>query len=308
MLGAETAESRAHPDQTRDVWEISVWDPFPICLRLFCYFSPGHVLIYWMFLPVSPVDPRPSTTILTSVFVALLLSVQLSAIMTNFSQQAKDSALIQKEVLHEYDTKYVHPRTQPLYRDVGTQYNMEARSSTARDEKYNYTETHTPVFVINRGFKTNPNPAYTKHVDPDSKAERPAPGRRLSSTSNFEPLLRSPQFQTPAHLRDSSSPVRPSTAIRQPQFRASMGPGGGDGGSLGVYAHAHSPLRKSQSTNFDSRASGYSNEPSAARERGSLSPEKRLPRSSMPAGGLRTVDAARRYGHLGSGRRDSGRF
>lgn len=308
VLGAETADSRAHPDQTRDVWELGVWDPFPVCLRLFCYFSPGHVLVYWLFLPVSPVDPRPSTTIATTILVALLLSVQLSAIQSNFSRQAKDSALIQKEVLHEYDTKYVHPRTQPLYRSVGTQYSMEARSSSARDDKYNFAETHTPMFIINRGFQTNPNPAYSKHVDPDSQARRPTQTRRLSSSSILEPQLRTAQFQTPAHLRDSSSPLRPNTAIRQPQFRGSVGPGGGDGGSLGVFTHAQSPLRKTQSTNFDARATGYNNEPSIARERSSMSPEKRLPRSSMPAGGMRTIDAARRYGHLGSGRRESGRF
>lgn len=309
VLGAETADSRAHPDQSRDVWELGVWDPLPICLRLFCYFSPGHVLVYWLFLPVSPVDPRPSTTIATSVFVAFLLTVQLSAIQSNFSRQTKDSALIQKEVLHEYDTKYVHPRTQPLYRDVGTQYSMEARSSATRDEKYNRTETFTPMFMINRGFRTNPNPAYSKHVDPESQARRPDVSRKLSSTLNLEPQLRTPQFQTPAHLRDSSSPLRPKTAVwQQPQFRSSLGPGGGDGGSLGVFTHAQSPLRKSQSSNFDARTSGYTTESLAARERSSMSPEKRLPRSSMPVGGIKTVDAARRYGHLGSGRRESGRF
>src|SRR5271156_940038 len=85
IIGSEDARSRAHPDPSRDVWELAVWDPVPICLRLFCYFSPGHTLIYWLFLPTLPSDPRPSTTILTAIVVAILLSLQLSLLRSNFS-------------------------------------------------------------------------------------------------------------------------------------------------------------------------------------------------------------------------------
>ncbi|KAL9106275.1 MAG: hypothetical protein Q9227_008674 [Pyrenula ochraceoflavens] len=307
ILGAETAESRAHPDQTQDVWEVAVWDPLPICLRLFCYFSPGHVMIYWLSLPTSPNDPRPSTTIATAVVAGILLSVQLSALHVHFSQQSKDTALIHKEVMNEYDTKYVHPRTQHLYRDVGTQFSTEAQHSVTRDEKYNKVDTFSPMFIINRGFQANPNPAYTKHTTRDPQAQQQALSRRLSATPNLQPSAQDQSFQTPQHLRDFSSPMRPNTAIRQPQFRSSVGPGAGDGGSLGVYTHAQSPLRKTQSTNFEPRSSGYTNESVAARERASMSPDKRLPRSSLP-GGLSNIDAARRRGLMGIERRESGRF
>ena len=53
IMPTETAESRAHADKKNDVWELSVWDPLPVCLRLFCLFSPGHVLVYMLFLPVA---------------------------------------------------------------------------------------------------------------------------------------------------------------------------------------------------------------------------------------------------------------
>jgi hypothetical protein len=309
ILGAGDAYSRAHPDPTRDVWEVAVWDPLPVCLRLFCYFSPGHVLVYWLFLPTSPADPKPSTTIVTSMVVALLLSVQLSLLQSNFSQQEKDSALISREVLHEYDTKFVHPRTQTLYRDVGTQFTEQASYSSARDSRYNVVETYTPMVIINRGFRPNPNPNYSDHTDPDGVGYRQSTTRTQAATPSF--TSRAPVLRTPAHSLDSSSPLRPSTAIRQPNFRPSAGTGAGDGGSLGVYSHAASPLRKSASTSFDARGS-YSND--YARERASLSPEKRPQspnkRMSVPAAGINTLTANQRWGHLkpGAGRRESGRF
>lgn len=309
ILGAGDAQSRAHPDPTRDVWEVTVWDPLPVSLRLFCYFSPGHVLVYWLFLPTSPADPRPSTTLLTSMAVALLLSVQLSLLQSNFSQQERDSALISREVLHEYDTKFVHPRTQTLYRDVGTQFTEQASYSSARDSRYNVVETYTPMVIINRGFKPNPNPNYSDHTDPDGVGYRRSTARTQALTPSF--ISKGPVLRTPAHHQESSSPLRPSTAIRQPNFRPGAGPGMGDGGSLGVYSHAASPLRKSASTNFDARGS-YSN--NYAKERTSLSPEKgpQSPnkRMSVPATEANTLAANQSWGHLklGAGRRESGRF
>ena len=283
-----------------------MWDPLPICLRLFCYFSPGHVLIYWLFLPAAIADPRPSMTMVTAILVALLLSVQLSTLQSNFSQQAKDSALISKEVLHEYDTKFVHPRTQPLYRDVGTQFNELASHNATRDEKYNFVETYVPAVVINRGFKTNPNPNYSKYTDPDGVASRASNCQGLLSTPSTIPAAQ--PVRTPAHLRDSSSPIRPSTAIRQPQFRPT--PEAGQGGSLGVYSHADSPLKRNAFSSSEVRGN-HSND--YIRDRSSLSPEKRPPspskRMSVPASGIKTLAATKRWGHLQSNaRRESGKF
>jgi len=243
ILGDTSAESRAHPDPTRDVWEIAVWDPIPICLRLFCFFSPGHVLVYWLFLPTLSSDPRPSMTVFTTIFLELLLSSQLALVQSAFSQQQKDTAIIQKEVMSEYDIKYVHPRLNPLVRDVGTQYsgpNYEVRNKEEGD-----VETFTPTVILKRGFRTNPNPNYAKHVDPENtegisrQTLSPAPAYTPSAYNSREP--------TPF------SGVTPRPPIRQPQFRQSIGgvistgTGTGDGGNLGVYSHANSPLKKATS-------------------------------------------------------------
>lgn len=298
IIGTDSAESRAYSDATRDVWEVAAWDPLPISLRLFCYFSPGHVFIYWLSLPTIPADPKPSVKVVTAMCLALLCSVQLSFLQSQFSQQAKDSAYISKEVLHEYDTKYVLPRTQHLYRDVATQFSEQASHTPARDKRYNNVETYTPMVVINRGFKTNPNPNYSNHTDRD-RISRDNMHHRPPTTT----------FATPLQYQHSSSPARPLTAIRQPDFRPT--PQRGDGGSLGVYSHAASPLRKSASTNFDPQ-NAYADQ--VARNRSSMSPEKRASspdkRKSIPPGGMNGLLASQKWGHLksDSSRRESGRF
>ncbi|KAL9636585.1 MAG: hypothetical protein Q9204_002203 [Flavoplaca sp. TL-2023a] len=238
MLGADNADSRSHPNATRDVWELAVWDPTPLSLRLFCMFSPGHVLVYWLFLPTAITDPRPSTTVVTTVALILLLSTQLTLLQSSFSQQSKDSTLVHKEVLNEYDTKFVHPRTRPLTRDVGTQYSS---SGTSKSPGSASVDTYAPSIIVNRGFQTRPNPNYIKHVDPD--AQRVTPTRHY--VNGFATII-----PGSAASRDVSSPLRPTTAIRQPQFKPSGDLRAGDGGNLGVYSHAHSPLRKAASTEF----------------------------------------------------------
>jgi hypothetical protein len=222
------------PDPIREVWELAVWDPIPVCLRLFCLFSPGHVLVYWLFLPVSPSDQRPSTTVVTTIILAALLSAQLLFLQSNHAQQTKDMAIIHKEVLNEYDTKYVHPRLNPPVRDVGTQYTEPGDGIDTRDQSE--VVTYTPTTILRRGFRTNPNPNYTKLL--------PQPTILTPNTA----------FETPArYTRRDSTPLRTSdAAIRQPQFRQSTSNksnsvGMGDGGSLGVYSHANSPLKKATS-------------------------------------------------------------
>ncbi|KAF9893820.1 hypothetical protein FE257_009990 [Aspergillus nanangensis] len=272
-----SARSRSHPDAQRDVWELAVWDPLPICVRLFCLFSPAHVLLYWIFLPTQLSDPRPSVTIVTTILLTGLLSVQMTFLSSYFTQQVKDSALVHKEVLKEYDTKFVHPRTRPLMRDVGTQFSDEDPAQPGSDTKYNKVDTFTPTFVIHRGFQTSPNPNYVSHVDPEGLSPRRQTYAATPTASKDQAL------HTPSHLRDASPLVRnPISSIRQPQFRATP-TGTGDGGSLGVYSHANSPLRKSASTNFERRL--QSNGDFFYKERGTGSvkrPSSPLKKSNVP--------------------------
>ncbi|KAI9720238.1 MAG: hypothetical protein M1812_003056 [Candelaria pacifica] len=310
MIDSTSAEARSHPDPTRDVWELAVWDPTRLSLRLFCLFSPGHVLVYWLFLPTSSQDPRPSTTVVTAMILGAILSAQMMFLQSSFSQQTKDTAVIHKEVLHEYDTKYVHPRLNPQVRDVGTQYSDSSTTTNGWSSDYenedNTVETYTPTTIINRGFVANPNPNYNKHTDPYGYGQHPTTRGVSTGTSA--------SFQTPTYTRDVT-PGRPRTAIRQPQFRSGTG---GDGGSLGVYTHAQSPLRKAASTNFlgpsAERSVGLSRSHSGyhdGRER-SKSPTKRegspLKRSSVPGGHDTITNGSQFTNFGGTARRETGRF
>lgn len=267
VLRPETAEQRAHPDKTRDVWEVKVWDPYPATLRMFCLFSPGHVLIHMLFLPLPTLDPRPSVTVFKCVLLQVILSAQLLLMHSRFSQQSKDTAIIQKEVMHEYDVKYVHPRLQPVVREVATQVSIN-------DGKVDQEEVTvgTPATVIQRSFQTHPNPNYTRYVKPDSG--QLAPTRGSMSPSPFTPSAKPrasvpPSFaaqvqqQRQSALRQSlpptmsagagGAPSTPSVVSKTSSIGTSTGanfnlpPNSGYGGSLGVYSHANSPLKKATS-------------------------------------------------------------
>lgn len=250
ILGDTSAESRAHLDPTRDVWELAVWDPIPICLQLFCFFSPGHVLVYWLFLPTLASDLRPSVTVFTTIILEILLSSQLFLLQSAFSQQEKDSAIIHKEVMSEYDIKYVHPRLNPLLRDVGTQFT--GIDSEANPE-ISQVDTYTPTVILKRGFRTNPNPNYAKYLDPENTGS--VPQRSFSPTPSFTPAAYNSREPTPF------TGATPRPPLRQPQFRQSLsgavssGTSTGDGGSLGIYSHANSPLKKATSM-YDIQGNG----------------------------------------------------
>lgn len=252
VISSESAESRAHPDSTRDVWEIAMWDPLPISLRLFCLFSPGHIFVYMMFLPLAPLDARPSVTVFKCLVLQVLLSAQLMLFQSRFSQQNKDSSVIQKEVMHEYDTKLVHPLMYPTVRDAGTQL---SRDDFGNDT--DFVEVGTPTVQLRRGFKTRPNPNYTKHIDPDSTGSRhmsntASPGLFTPpvaprQASQFSGDLRGRTFSAKPVRRSNPGPTPLREGINQPVTYTSTGTGGGGGGYLGVMNHPNSPLKKAPS-------------------------------------------------------------
>ncbi|KAG0637356.1 hypothetical protein HOY80DRAFT_278128 [Tuber brumale] len=220
-----TPESRSHPDETRDVWEVSVWDPTPLSLRLFAIFSPVHVLIYFLALPMTsnttfsssgfvrfPAPPATNTvgTILMMLATQFILSIQLIYTQMSFTQQAKDTTLIHKEVLHEYDQKFVHPRLNILKRDVAVQ--------TANRESGEAASVNFFTPNLNRqGFRTAPNPNYADLTMRDKVGSM----RHTPSTSARSPF----------------SPMPLKGSMRQPQFSPVRRPAStsmNDSGSFGT--------------------------------------------------------------------------
>jgi hypothetical protein len=319
VVSRHSAAARAHPDAQRDVWEIAVWDPNPLCLELFCLFSPLHVLLYYLNLPVAPLDPRPSVKVTATIFFGAILSLQLWWLKSSFTQQTKDNAIISRQVLHEYDNKFVHPALQKPCRDVGIQTISRKRNRDSSvgvkgnsDDLASEVVTYTPTTIINRTFRTKPNANYASQYDPDnigtSIARTPSHGRPSYSTTSTS-TSNADMGSSPIRPSNTPNPFRQAPAIRNT----------GDGGSLGVFTHAASPLRKSASTSFDR---GRDSLGGFGERR--VSPSKRetspLKRSSMgnlngergergsASGLLSQADRLGRYGGAGLGRKESGRF
>jgi hypothetical protein len=301
VISEAAAGSRAHVDPKREVWEISIWDPKPFNLTLFTLFSPGHLVLYYSLLPPAPLDPNPSVKVLLAFLFGAFLSLQLAFVRSSFNQQAKDSTLVHGEVMNEYDTKFVRPSLNRPVRDVGIQTRESAM--TPRGTRTREVDVYTPVTVVNRGFKTNPNTNYARQYDPDNLSGQPA--SRRTSDVGVQHSLTTPSLITPANPYSrtngytTSAYSRPSTA--ETDFSSPLkphherlrerSPAKGDGGSLGVYSHAASPLRKTASsshlTSRDSAAAGRAGSP--------------LKRMSTPGGGIN--------GGLDRGRRrETGRF
>lgn len=248
LITPETAESRAHPDRSRDVWELAIWDPLPVSLRILCLFSPGHVLVYLLFLPLAPLEPRPSITVFNTLLVQALLSSQMLLLCSRFSQQARDNGIIQKEVMHEYDAKFVHPLTHPIVRDVGVQAGEDVHHDLG-----SIIETGTPTTLIRRSFKTNGNPYFEASTDHHSST---------THTSTPRPQLFTPSTAT----RKSDTFVTPATSFRSQVLRSSLpgnklpismstnnlpfttssgtNPSSGQPGTTTTFGHPTSPLKK----------------------------------------------------------------
>ncbi|KAK4103783.1 hypothetical protein N658DRAFT_505422 [Parathielavia hyrcaniae] len=320
ILSPETAEQRAHPDKTRDVWEVKVWDPYPATLRMFCLFSPGHVLIHMLFLPLPTLDPRPSVTVFKCFLLQVILSAQLLLMHSRFSQQSRDTAIIQKEVMHEYDVKYVHPRLHPVVREMSTQVSI---NDGEIDEEE--VTAGTPSTLIRRSFQTHPNPNYSRYVNPDAgqlrQARTMSPQLRPTSPSPFTPSAKPrasvpPSFaaqvqqqrhsalrqglpptvtsapaggdagSTPTAVSRSTSTSTGTGPVTGPTFPSNLPPpNSGLGGSLGVYTHMNSPLRKATSLGDMNGASSFAPSPRNGREMAALEQRElagRMVRESSP--------------------------
>ncbi|CAK7217352.1 hypothetical protein SEUCBS140593_003184 [Sporothrix eucalyptigena] len=307
LVHLDSAESRTHPDSTRDVWELAVWDPRPASLALLSFFSPLHVLIYMFELPLDPLEPRPSVAVFKCLVLQVGLSVVMRLVQAKNDQRQRDNAIIQKEVLHEYDTKFVQPRLHPIVRDMGTQVTMDPVDASTGDDTImdEAVELGTPTTMIHRGFQTHPNANYIKHIDPDFGTRGSSSSLSTSaSTSNVTnrhsgPIVATPRHLTPAQQKparysDSFTPGQSSVARSRQSMpvtatpshtstatqgsadpravvpRPSMGPvmhtplattGNSRlpsipmsattnfGGSMGVYSHVNSPLKKAISMN-----------------------------------------------------------
>lgn len=119
-----------------------MWDPRPAALGVFTLFSPGHVVVYWLLLPVGA--GGGSGTVVTALVLQGVLSVQMGLLVRGFAQKEVDTRVIHKEVFNEYDTKFVHPLVHPVVRDVGTQISTSTGTNTNTTATDTSTDPYDP--------------------------------------------------------------------------------------------------------------------------------------------------------------------
>jgi hypothetical protein len=269
-----------------------MWDPVPACLQLVCLFSPLHVLVYMMTLPLTPLDPQPSVTVFKCLVQQAAISALLLAMESAFRQQMKDSELVKAQVMKEYDNKYVHPRLKPpVVRDVGTQVGEDEEGNEWED-----IQTGTPTTLVRRRFQTHPNQNYAKHFDPDGSGYAP-PSRSpcpvvytpLNSRPKQPALFDSALKTRPSSLRHSMAPTLSGTPRLSPEKptrqNSATSTGTAYGGSLGVYSHAESPIKKAASIGDIRGGSHLFSSPRNGRELAALEQKEqteRMMRRSSP--------------------------
>lgn len=121
LLRKSSTNSRTDQGSLNGTCYITVWDPILLCLRIFCLFSPGHILIYWLFYPGNAPDTQPGLDIIKVIFLQFFISLQLCFLATHYTQRVKDLSIINRNVMNEYNVKFVYPRLNPIVRDSGTQ-------------------------------------------------------------------------------------------------------------------------------------------------------------------------------------------
>lgn len=199
-----------------------------------------------MNFPLAPLDPRPSVTLFSTLLIQMLLTAQLWLTASRFEQQAKDKAIVQKEVFHEYDTKFVQPRIHPTVRDVGTQY-----TQLKGHKPLEACQIGTPTTLVRQSFHSRQQ-ASTATPDEPTPVRRSTMGQRMSTPSNppRQADAQPPEnYSRPSSNRKSLPPgYVSSTTSTGSGLPASSTTGNLNfGGNMGIHSHHQSPLKKASS-------------------------------------------------------------
>lgn len=193
IYNAFLSPPQPHPDEHTDVWEISLWSPPALTLQLLTLFSPVHLAVYHLSLPYNPPSypglpaPNPLPQYVTLFCTQLLISFALRMQQSAYAQQRIDHGVLNREVLSEYNAKYVHPRLNVIKRDVAVQC----------DPYNDSVQQFTPDFH-HQGFVTRPNPSYASWTSPEKSEqvlrETRTPSQTPVTPNIFSPKIRQPQF------------------------------------------------------------------------------------------------------------------
>ncbi|KAF8760213.1 AAA domain [Rhizoctonia solani] len=92
-----------------NVQQLDVWNPGELELSIFTIYSPAHALLWMIF---------SSHTWFVALILMAFISGQIFVLTRSYEGLLKDRRILQGEVMHEYNEKFVYPRVMPVRKDA----------------------------------------------------------------------------------------------------------------------------------------------------------------------------------------------
>ncbi|KAI6150759.1 hypothetical protein BKA82DRAFT_122247 [Pisolithus tinctorius] len=113
LLGiSSTSPSTSSPPRgapAEQIQQLEVWTPGELERTLFAVYSPAHALLW--------ICTDGTNWVLMCALMAMV-GVEIGALVQAYEALVKDRAILAAEVMHEYNEGFVHPRINPVRRDV----------------------------------------------------------------------------------------------------------------------------------------------------------------------------------------------
>ncbi|KEP53489.1 putative transmembrane protein [Rhizoctonia solani 123E] len=108
ILGSKAGKAMGK-DAGHNIQQLDMWNPGELELALFSVYSPAHALLWMIF---------SSHTWFVALILMVAISGQIFVLTRSYEGLIKDRRIIQGEVMHEYNEKFVHPRVMPVRKDA----------------------------------------------------------------------------------------------------------------------------------------------------------------------------------------------
>ncbi|KAG9126488.1 hypothetical protein FRC07_003234 [Ceratobasidium sp. 392] len=96
-------------EESRRVQQLDAWEPEELKMALFSVYSPAHSLLWMVF---------SSSTWFVALILMVVISGQIHALAQSYEGLLKDRRILNAEVMHEYNEKFVYPRIIPVRKDA----------------------------------------------------------------------------------------------------------------------------------------------------------------------------------------------
>ncbi|KAF8607862.1 hypothetical protein BDV93DRAFT_467499 [Ceratobasidium sp. AG-I] len=108
MLGSKSSRE-TEKSESHNVQQLDMWQPGELEMALFSVYSPAHALLWMIF---------SSSTWFIAFILMAAISGQVYVLTQSYEGLLKDRKILNGEVMHEYNEKFVYPRIIPVRKDA----------------------------------------------------------------------------------------------------------------------------------------------------------------------------------------------